>query len=144
MRTFWAIPEKIICRYWRRSKTKFINFEGNKMKKSTLAYTIGLLLLSLNVFADPHFDEAIKHATAAVEHSKMGHASVLVEHATPALEHTLAGVLNAKGLAKSHADNAITDLEQAIKHGKEGNEHAGVATTYAETALEHLKAANKK
>lgn len=113
------------------------------MKKFLVLYAIGLLFLSMNVLADPHFDEAIKHATAAVEHGKMGHASVLVEHATPALEHTLAGALNAKGLAKSHADNAVTDLEQAIKHGKEGDAHVGVATTYAETALEHLKAANK-
>jgi hypothetical protein len=117
--------------------------EGMTMKKLPVVYASALLLLSMNVFADPHFDEAIKHATAAVEHGKMGHASVLVEHAAPALEHTLAGALTAKGLAKSHADNAVTDLEEAIKHGKEGDKHAGVATTYAETALEHLKAANK-
>lgn len=113
------------------------------MKTLKVVYASGLLLLSLNAFADPHFDEAIKHATAAVEHGKAGHASVLVEHATPALEHTLAGALNAKGMAKSHADSAVTDLEEAIKHGKEGEAHVGVATTYAETALEHLKAANK-
>lgn len=113
------------------------------MKKLTLACGTALLLLSAAVFAEPHLDEAIKHATAAVEHGKMGHASVLVEHATPALEHAMAGALIARGVAKSHTDNAITDLEEAIKHGKEGDKHAGVATTYAETALEHLKAANK-
>jgi len=113
------------------------------MKKITLIYGAALLLLATAVFAEPHLDEAIKHATAAVEHGKAGHASVLVEHATPALEHTMAGALVAKGAAKSHTDNAITDLEEAIKHGKEGDAHVGVATTYAETALEHLKAANK-
>jgi Small metal-binding protein len=113
------------------------------MKKLTVVYAVSLLFLSLNVFAEPHLDEAIKHATAAVEHGKAGHASVLVEHATPALEHALAGALIARGVAKSHTDYAVTDLEQAIKHGKEGDAHAGVATTYAETALEHLKAANK-
>ena len=114
------------------------------MKKLTLVCGTALLLASAAIFADPHFDQAIEHATAAVEHGKMGHSSVLVEHATPALEHALAGALNAKGVAKSHADNAIADLEQAIKHGKEGKGHESVATTYAETALEHLKEANKK
>ena len=113
------------------------------MKKLPVLFAGTLFVMSMNVFADPHFDEAIKHATAAVEHGKMGHASVLVEHAGPALEHTLAGALNAKGVSKSHADNAITDLEQAIKHGKEGDKHAGVATTYADAALNHLKEANK-
>jgi hypothetical protein len=114
------------------------------MKKLTLVWGSVLLLFSAAIFAEPHLDEAIKHATAAIEHGKAGHASVLVEHATPALEHAMAGALVARGVAKSHTDYAITDLEEAIKHGKEGNEHAGVATTYAETALEHLKAANKK
>jgi hypothetical protein len=113
------------------------------MKKLTIVSASALLILSLSAFAEPHLDQAIEHATAAVEHGKMGHASVLVEHATPALEHAMAGALVAKGVAKSHTDNAITDLEEAIKHGKEGDAHAGVATTYAETALEHLKAANK-
>ncbi len=113
------------------------------MKKLTVVFASVLLFLSMSVFAEPHLDQAIEHATAAVEHGKMGHASVLVEHATPALEHAMAGALVARGVAKSHTDNAITDLEQAIKHGKEGDAHAGVATTYAETALEHLKAANK-
>jgi Small metal-binding protein len=119
----------------------FILYEGIKMKIKSVLFASGLLLLSLSVFADPHFDEAIKHASAAVEHGKAGHASVLVEHATPALEHTLAGALNAKGLPKSHADMAVTDLEEAIKHGKEN--HADIATTYAEAALGHLKEANK-
>lgn len=113
------------------------------MKSIKVIYASVLMLISAAAFANPHFDEAIKHATAAVEHGKAGHPSVLVEHATPALEHALAGALEAKGLAKSHADSAVTDLEEAIKHGKEGEAHVGVATTYAETALEHLKAANK-
>jgi Small metal-binding protein len=113
------------------------------MKKLSIVYAVALLLVSINVFAEPHLDEAIKHASAALEHGKAGHASVLVEHATPALEHTMAGALVAKGAAKSHTDYAVADLEEAIKHGKEGNEHAGVATTYVESALEHLKAANK-
>ncbi|MEQ1557867.1 MAG: small metal-binding protein SmbP [Methyloglobulus sp.] len=113
------------------------------MKKSTSVFGSALFLLSAAVFAEPHLDEAIKHATAAAEHGKAGHASVLVEHATPALEHAMAGALVARGVAKSHTDNAVVDLEEAIKHGKEGDKHVGVATTYAETALEHLKAANK-
>jgi hypothetical protein len=111
------------------------------MKKVRMIYGASLLLLSAAVFADPHLDEAIKHTTAAVEHGKMGHASVLVEHAVPALEHTMTAVIAAKGLSLSHINNAITDLEETIKHGKKG--HAEIATTYAETSLEHLKAANK-
>ena len=114
------------------------------MKKLTVAYAVSLLFLSMSVFAEPHLDQAIEHATAAVEHGKAGHPAVLVEHAVPALEHTMAGALIARGAAKSHTDYAVTDLDEAIKHGKEGDAHVGVATTYAETALEHLKAANKK
>lgn len=113
------------------------------MKKLTVVYALTLLLFGVNVYADPHLDQAIEHATAAVEHGKMGHASVLVEHAVPAFEHAMTAVITMKGLALSHTNNAITDLEEAIKHGKKGDAHAGVATTYAETALEHLKAANK-
>ncbi len=112
------------------------------MKKLTLIGSASLLVLSMAAFAEPHLDEAITHATAAVEHGKQGHASVLVEHATPALEHTLNAATVAHGPSKGHVNNAITDLEEAVKHGKMG--HAPVATTYAETALEHLKAANKK
>lgn len=114
------------------------------MKQLSVVSASALLLFSMNVLAvDPHLDEAIKHTTAAIEHGKAGHASVLVEHATPALEHTMAGAIAAKGMGLSHVNSAITDLEEAIKHGKEGDAHVGVATTYAETALEHLKAANK-
>jgi Small metal-binding protein len=113
------------------------------MKKLTVASAAALLFVGMNVLAEPHLDQAIEHATAAVEHGKAGHASVLVEHAVPAMEHAMAADLVAKGLAKSHTENAIVDLEEAIKHGKEGKGHEGVATTYAETALEHLKAANK-
>ncbi|NOS76076.1 MAG: hypothetical protein HOP36_16380, partial [Methyloglobulus sp.] len=99
------------------------------MKTLKIVSASALLFLSMSAFAEPHLDEAIKHATAAVEHGKAGHASVLVEHATPALEHTMAGALVAKGVAKSHTDNAVTDLEEAVKHGNMG--HAEIATTYA-------------
>lgn len=111
------------------------------MKKTALLGST-LLFVSAFAFAEPHLDEAIKHATAAVDHGKQGHASVLVEHAGPALEHALAADIVAHGPAKGHMADAITDLEEAVKHGKMG--HAPVATTYAETALEHLKAAAKK
>jgi hypothetical protein len=111
------------------------------MKKLTVVYAVVLLLLGMNVFAEPHLDAAIEHTTAAIEHGKAGHASVLVEHAVPALEHTLAAALVVRGVARSHADSAVTDLEEAIKHGKEGDKHADVATTYAETALERLNKA---
>ena len=100
------------------------------------------LLFSAAVFAEPHLDEAIKHTTAAVDHGKQGHASVLVEHAGPALEHALAAQIITHGPAKGHMDSAVTDLEEAVKHGKMN--HANIATTYAETALGHLKAAAKK
>ncbi len=110
------------------------------MKKLTFL-SIAYLFFASVAFAEPHLDEAITHATAAVDHGKQGHASVLVEHAAPALEHTLSAATVAHGPSKGHVNNAIADLEEAVKHGKMG--HADVATTYAETALEHLKAANK-
>ncbi|MSS75867.1 MAG: metal-binding protein SmbP [Methyloglobulus sp.] len=113
------------------------------MKKLTIVSASALLLLSMSVFADPHIDQAIEHTNAAIEHGKAGHASVVLEHARPALEHAMAGAVVAKGAAKSHMDYAMTDLEETIKHAKEGDGHAGVATRYAETALGHLKAANK-
>ena len=114
------------------------------MKNIKVVFASSLLLASISVFAEPHLDEAITHTNAAIEHGRAGHASVLVEHATPALEHTLSGAIVAKGAAKGHVFYAIADLEQALKHGKEkGEGHVGVATTYAESALEHLRAANK-
>ena len=93
----------------------------------------------MSAFADPHFDEAIKHASAAAQAND--NASV-IEHTLPALEHTMAGALVAKGLTKTHADEATTALETALDQAKAKKSDA--ATAAAKSAVEHLKAANKK
>jgi hypothetical protein len=66
------------------------------MNKIVLTCAVSLLFLSFNVFANPHYDEAIKHASAA---AGTGDAAKIVEHVLLAIEHTMAGALNAKGLA---------------------------------------------
>lgn len=109
------------------------------MKKLTMIYASSLLLFSLNVFADPHFDEALKHATAAAQ---AGDNAKIVEHALPALEHAMAGALNAKGMAKSHSDEAVKALEKTLDSAK--NKKTQDATASAQSAVEHLTAANKK
>lgn len=107
------------------------------IKKITFASS--LLFLSMTAFADPHFDEAIKHASAAAQAND--NASV-IEHALPALEHTMAGALTAKGVTKTHADEATKALETALDQAKAKKSDA--ATAAAKSAVEHLKAANKK
>ena len=109
------------------------------MKKLTVVYASLLFLSSINVFANPHYDEAIKHATAA---SQAGDTAQIIEHTLPALEHTMSGALTAKGLTKTHTDAATSALEKALDlaKAKKSNE----ATASAKEAVEHLKAANKK
>lgn len=109
------------------------------MKKILLTYASSLLLVSMNAFANPHYDEAIKHATAAAQ---AGEASKIIEHTLPALEHTMAGALTAKGITKSHTDEATKALETALDLAKAKKTEAATASVQA--AVEHLKAANKK
>ncbi len=108
------------------------------MKNITLTVASYLMMLSVNVFADPHYDEAIKHATTAAQ---AGDAAKIVEHTLPALEHTMSGALNAKGLTKSHTDEAVKALEKALDLAR--NKKAEDATASLQAAIEHLKAANK-
>jgi len=63
--------------------------------------------MSMNVFANPHFEEAIKHASAAAQ---AGDSSKI-------FEHTMASALTAKGLTKTHTDEATKalDLSKAKK-----------------------------
>ncbi|NOU20881.1 MAG: hypothetical protein HOO93_03670 [Methyloglobulus sp.] len=109
------------------------------MKKILLTYASSLLLVSMNAFANPHYDEAIKHATAAAQ---AGEASKIIEHTLPALEHTMAGALTAKGITKTHTDEATKALETALDLAKAKKTEAATASVQA--AVEHLKAANKK
>lgn len=109
------------------------------MKKLTVVTASSLLLLSVNVFANPHYDEAIKHATAAAQ---AGDDAKIIEHTLPALEHTMAGALTAKGLTKSHSDEATKALETALDLAK--NKKTADATASVQAAVEHLNAANKK
>ena len=94
---------------------------------------------TMDVFASPHYDEAIKHVSAA---AGAGDAAKIVEHTLPALEHTMVGALNAKGLTKSHTDEAVKALEAALDLVK--NKKATEATASVQAAVEHLKAANTK
>lgn len=110
------------------------------MKKIKFIFASSLFVFSMATFAgNPHFDEAIKHATAA---SQAGDTAKIIEHALPALEHAMAGALTAKGLSKSHSDEAVKALEKTLDSAK--NKKADDATASANAALEHLKAANKK
>jgi Small metal-binding protein len=117
----------------------FIILRGDNYEKITLTYASALLLLSMNVFANPHYDEAIKHAIAAAQ---AGDASKIIEHTLPTLEHTMAGALTAKGLTKTHTDEATRALETTLDLAKAKKSEA--ATASAQAAVEHLKAANKQ
>jgi hypothetical protein len=54
----------------------------------------------------------------------------------------MAGALTAKGLTKTHADEATKALETALDLAK--NNKTQDATASAHAAVEHLSAANKK
>lgn len=54
----------------------------------------------------------------------------LVTHAEAALQHAMRGGLD------PHVAEAMTNLKEAIEHGKAG--HAEVATKHAENAVTHL------
>lgn len=109
------------------------------MKKILLTSTTALLFSCLNVFAEPHLDEAIKHANAAAQASD--NAKIL-EHAMPALEHATAASLVAQGVSLAHANDGVKALEDSIAKAKAKN--ADEAQKLANSAVEHLKAANKK
>jgi hypothetical protein len=109
------------------------------MKKIKLISASSLLLLGMNAFANPHYDEALKHAIAAAQ---AGDSSKIIEHTLPALEHTMAGALTAKGLTRTHAQEATKALETALDLAK--NKKAEDASASVKSAVEHLKVANKK
>jgi hypothetical protein len=121
-----------------KNKTFYLE---RKMKTLTSLIAALALTVSVGAFADENVKSALKHANAAVEHGKMGHAPILVEHAKAALEDTLAAAITTKGQVKTHVEAASKSLQEAIDHGTLG--HADMATKPAEEAVEHLKAANK-
>jgi hypothetical protein len=75
-------------------------------------------------------EDAMEHATEAVEHGEQGHAEELVTHAEASLQHAMRGGID------PHVAEAMTNLKEAIEHGKAG--HADVATKLAQTAVTHL------
>jgi Small metal-binding protein len=109
------------------------------MKKIILTSTTALLFSCLNVFAEPHLDEAITHATAAAQASGQ---EKLLEHARPALEHATAAALIARGVSLAHANDGVKALEDAIAKAKA--KKTDEAQKLANSAVAHLKAANKK
>lgn len=109
------------------------------MKKIILSCASALLIFSFNAFANPHLDEAIKHASAA---AGGGDSAAVIEHTLPALEHAMACALNAKGLVKSHTEAGIKALETGLDLAK--NKKVDDAKASVNAAVEHLKEANKK
>ena len=109
------------------------------MKKIKLTSAIAILFFNVAVFAEPHLDEAIKHASAA---GQANDAASISEHTVSALEHAMAGSLIAKGAARTHADEGVKALENALASAKA--KKTDNAKSSISSALEHLKAANKK
>jgi Small metal-binding protein len=109
------------------------------MKKIILTSATAILFSCLNVFAEPHLDEAIKHATAA---SQAGDKDKILEHARPALEEATAAALIVRGVQLAHANEGVKALEDTIAKAKA--KKADEAQKLAMSAVEHLKAANKK
>lgn len=111
------------------------------MKKFT--FILATLFLAANtVFADDHSTTALDNANMAIKEGSSGKASNLVRYATKALDKTLVDSITATGKSKSHFNDAIIELQQAIDHGNLG--HPGEATSHAKTAAVHLKAVNGK
>lgn len=109
------------------------------MKKIILTIACSFFFLGVEAWADPHFDEAIKHASAAAQANDN---AGIIEHSLAALEHTMSGALTAKGLVKTHTDEATKALESAVDQAKAKKLEA--ASAAAKSAVDHLKAANKK
>jgi Small metal-binding protein len=109
------------------------------MRNLAVVTASSLLFLSMNVFANSNFDAAIKHASAAAQAAD---AAKVIEHTLPALEQTMAGALTAKGITKTHTDEATKALETALDLAK--NKKTEDAKASVQAAVEHLSAANKK
>jgi hypothetical protein len=67
----------------------------------SIAATFVLARTDLGYAQEDHIAQAREHASAAVEHGKMGHADVLIQHAEQALQHA----------QSSHAQQAIQSLD---------------------------------
>ncbi len=121
-----------------RTTLLFLNdiFKIESMKKFT--FILVCLLLSTSVFADDHSTTALDNVNAAIKEGSSGNASNLVRYATKALDKALVDSVSATGKSKSHLNDAILELQQAIDHGNLG--HPGEATTHAKSAVAHLKA----
>jgi Small metal-binding protein len=72
---------------------------------------------------------------------RLSKARELVIHARAALEHTMAASVFAKSVARAHVEATMLNLEDAITQGKADD--SADATTSLQSALIHLKAANK-
>lgn len=79
---------------------------------------------------DQHRQEAIKLATEAADHSKLGHVGPFLTSAEAAMQHAL------KARKDAHVDAAVAELKHAVEHGSAG--HTDVATKHVEQAVTHL------
>ncbi len=107
--------------------------------KKLASILIGLsVLLCTSVFAGVHSIAGHEHTNAAIVQGTAGQTRILIQHAKAALEHTLKATLAAKGVRKSHLDEAANELQECLDLANLG--HIGAATLHAEAAEKHITA----
>lgn len=109
------------------------------MKNSLVFLTAVLLNLVNPVFADDHKTTASEQINFAIKEGLSGNLQNLVRYSNKALNKALESSITAKSEQKSHINDAIVELQQAIEHGKLG--HLGEAVSHARTAAWHIKSA---
>ena len=119
-------------------RESIIHNSTNNMKYKTLIFIS--LLLSSHVFADDHSTTSLDQVNFAIKQAESGHASNASRYLAIALNKTLEELLAATGKKRSHLNDAVTELQQAIDHGNLG--HPGEIASHARTAAWHIKSAN--
>lgn len=112
----------------------------NNMKYKALIFVSWLL--SNHVFADDHSTTSSDQINFAIKEAESGHASNASRYLAIALNKTLEEFLTATGKKRSHLNDAVAELQQAIDHGNLG--HPGEISSHARTAAWHIKSANGK
>ncbi|TPQ26222.1 small metal-binding protein SmbP [Methylomonas koyamae] len=96
---------------------------------------IGLSAGSVLIFCAVNAEAAESHMALSLEHAqtaaKTGDVKTVADHADAAKGHIK--------MVDEHLKAAVTSLDAAIAHGKQG--HADLAKKSAEEAVAHLKAA---
>ena len=100
------------------------------------------LLLGNHALADDHSTSPVDQINFAIKEAESGHASSSSRYLAIALNKTLEQLLTATGKKRSHLNDAVVELQQAIDHGNLG--HPGETSSHARTAGWHIKLANGK